>query len=163
MNNKGFETEVINIYTYKIQSCGDCSYECFAGGNCSIEDDVLKLYSKCLEADKIIFAIPTYCGNLSSAYFRFWERSQAIFKDEMEYENKFLKKISFIIIGNLSSGGDMALHEALYSFTNRSFYPEAILLSSREYNKSSIKGDLIQSNEVKSRLDSFINKVMDKK
>lgn len=78
----------------------------------------------------------------------------------MEYENSFLKKVNLIIIGNLSSGGDMALHEALYSFVNRSFYPEAILLSSREYNKSSIEGDLIDSNDVKNKLNNFIHNIM---
>lgn len=85
-----------------------------------------------------------------------------MFKDEIEYENTFLKKINLIIVGNLSSGADMAVHEALYSFINRSFYPEVILLSSEEYNTSSIKGDLVKSSEVKERLNNFIERIVSK-
>lgn len=158
----GHEAEAVNINDYDVQGCGECGYYCFKNGDCSKQDDIKKLYKKCFEADRVIFAIPTFCGNLSSMYFKFWERSQALFKDDTEYENDFLKKISFIIIGNLSSGGDMALHEALYGFANRSFYPETLLLSSREYGKSSINGDMIETDEVKNRLNSFINRVINK-
>ena len=60
------------------------------------------------------------------------------------------------IVGNLSAGGDMALHEALYSFANLGFWPEVLLFPSREYGKNSIKGDLIEVPEVKKRLDEFV-------
>ena len=163
INLHEYQVEMINIFDYEVQGCGDCSYHCFESGFCSKEDDILELYKKCFEADKIIFAIPTFCGHLASSYFKFWERSQAIFKDSLEYENEFLKKLNFIIIGNLSSGGDMALHEALYGFINRRFYSEAILLSSREYNKSSIKDNLIESDDVKKRLNSFIEKIINQR
>lgn len=156
VKNKGNEVEFISINNYAIEGCGECGYFCFSNGDClKKDDDVHKFYKKCFEADKVIFAIPTFCGHLSSEYFRFWERSQAVFKDEVVYENAFLKKINFIIIGNLSSGGDMALHEAIYPFANRNFYPETILLSSRDYNRRSIKGDLIDEEDVRIRLGRF--------
>jgi multimeric flavodoxin WrbA len=156
----GYEVEIINVFDYEVEGCGDCNYHCFENGACCKEDDIPELYRKCFETDKIVFAIPTFSGHLASSYFKFWERSQSLFKDNIEYENNFLKKINLIIIGNISSGGDMALHEALYSFTNREFYPEVILLSSKEYSKSSIKGNLIESNEVKNRLNSFSEKII---
>lgn len=40
---------------------------------------------------------------------------------------KAVEKINFIIIGNLSAGDDMALHEALYNFANLNFWPETLL------------------------------------
>lgn len=159
IRHNGYEAEIINIFDYDVQGCGDCDYYCFKCTTCCKEDDVAELYRRCFAADKIIFAIPTFCGHLASSYFKFWERSQSIFEDDTKYEDYFLKKINLIVIGNLSSGGDMALHEALYSFTNREFYPEVILLSSRDYNKSSIKGDLVESDEVKNRLRFFIKKI----
>jgi len=162
MKDKGYETEALNIFQYEIEGCGKCNYICFNSGECLKKDDIPKLYKKCFDADKIIFAIPTFCGHLTSQYFKFWERSQSLFKDEIEYENTFLKKINLIIVGNLSSGADMAVHEALYSFINRSFYPEVILLSSEEYNTSSIKGDLVKSSEVKERLNNFIERIVSK-
>lgn len=156
----GHTVELINIFDFNIQGCGLCNYDCFYGNGCLIKDDTLKVYEKCFNADKIIFAIPTYCGNLSSAYFKFWERTQGVFKDNHKYEKDFLSKINFIIIGNLTSGGDMAAHEGLYSFVNRNFYPETIILSSREYNKKSINGDLVDSLEVVHKLDNFAQRIL---
>ena len=154
--------EFITNNNYSIEGCGGCGYFCFDNGDCFKKDDSThRLYKKCLEADKIIFAVPTFCGHLASEYFKFWERSQSIFKDEEDYEENFLKKINFIIIGNLSSGGDMAIHEALYPFANRSFYPETIILSSREYKTSSIRGDLIDINDVKCRLKRFAVQILE--
>ena len=54
----------------------------------------------------------------------------------------------------------MAVHEALYSFANRSFYPEVILLSSQEYNSSSIDGDLVRKRGVKDRLSNFVDRII---
>jgi len=158
MEQHGYKSELINVFHYDVQGCGVCNYKCFNNGICAKNDDVNELYRRCFEADKIIFAIPTFSGHLASSYFTFWERSQGVFKDNDQYEKDFLKKINIIVIGNITSGGDMALHEALYSFTNRSFYPETILLSSREYDRSSIKGDLMESTEVRNRLEGFAKK-----
>jgi len=158
MEQHGYQCESINVFHYNVHGCYLCNYKCFNSGVCAKNDDAIKLYRKCIEADKIIFTIPTFCGHLASAYFNFWERSQGIFKDNYQYEKDFLRKINFIVIGNLASGGDMALHEALNSFTNRSFYPETILLSSREYDINPIKGDLMESTEVRDRLESFAKK-----
>lgn len=160
--NYGHQTELINLSKYNIQGCDDCDYRCFENEGCCKNDDTSLLYKRCFDADKVIFAIPTFGGHLSSAYFRFAERSQGIFKNEDEYENKFLKKINLIVIGNLTSGGDMALHEALYCFSNRNFYPESILIQSREYGKSSINGDLIEVIEVRNRLERFSKKILNK-
>lgn len=159
---RGFETEFLNAYDLKITPCSHCNYECFAHKECSTKDDVSEVYKKCEAADIIIFAIPTYSGHLSSIYFAFTERAQPIFKSFQECAEKLLKKINFIIIGNLSSGGDMALHEALYSFANLDFWPETVLFSAREYGRNSIKGDLIEVPEVKKRLDRFVEMILEK-
>ena len=155
-----FETEIVNAFELEIRACSHCDYECFADKKCPIEDDVLDSYKKCEDADILIFAVPTYGGHLSSLYFAFAERSQGIYKNFQECTEKLLKKINFIIIGNLSAGGDMALHEALYNFANLDFWPETLLLPAREYGKSSISGDLIEVPEVKRRLDRFVEMIL---
>lgn len=156
----GFETEVMNAFELEIRSCSHCGYECFDNKKCPIEDSVLEIYKKCEDADILIFAIPTYGGHLSSIYFAFTERSQAIFKSFLECTERLYRKINFIIIGNLSAGGDMALHEALYSFANLDFWPETLLFPASEYGRSSIKGDLIEVPEVKKRLDRFVEMIL---
>lgn len=159
---QGFETDVVNAYEHEINPCSHCDYECFTGKECPIKDDVPMIYQKCGSADILIFGVPTYGGHLSSLYFAFAERSQAAFKSFQECTEKLLKKINFIIIGNLSAGGDMALHEALYNFANLSFWPETLLFPAREYGRSSVKGDLINDPEVKKRLDRFVETILKK-
>ncbi|MFA6940502.1 MAG: flavodoxin family protein [Clostridiaceae bacterium] len=157
--NESYETEAINIYSYNISPCSDCDYICFRN-KCPKQDDMDIIINRCIESDIIILALPTYRGHLPSSYFTFSERLQGYFKTDKSYEDDFLKKINIILIGNLSSGGDMALHEALYGFLNREFYPETILLSSRDYDRKSINGDLIDDDLVKGRLDKFIQKII---
>ncbi|AIF69892.1 hypothetical protein PAP_07510 [Palaeococcus pacificus DY20341] len=157
----GFETELMESYDLNITPCSHCNYECFSGEACPVEDDVPKIYEQCKSADIILFAVPTYGGHVASLYLAFSERGQAIFESYKEWK-EFAKKVNFIIIGNLSSGGDMALHEALYSFANFGFWPEVVLISSREYGRSSIKGDLIEEEEVKKRLDRFVERINQK-
>lgn len=159
---QGFETEVLKAYEHEITPCSHCNYECFNDKECPIKDDVPMIYRKCMSADILIFSIPTYGGHLSSLYFAFSERSQTVFKSFQECVEKLLKKINFIIIGNLSAGGDMALHEALYSFANLGFWPETLLFSAREYGRSSIKGDLINDPDVRKRLDRFVEIMLKK-
>ncbi len=156
----GFEAEIVDAYDVEISPCSHCNYECFSSKKCPIEDNVLEIYKKCGVADILIFTIPTYGGHLSSIYFAFAERSQAIFKSFGECAERLLKKINFIIIGNLSAGGDMALHEALYNFVNLDFWPETLLFPAREYGRSSINGDLIEVPEVKRRLDRFVEIIL---
>jgi len=156
----GFETEIVNAFELEIRSCSHCSYECFANKKCPIEDNVSEIYKKCGDADILLFGIPNYGGHLSSLYFAFAERSQAIFKSFQGCAERLLKKINFIIIGNLSAGVDMALHEALYNFVNLDFWPETILLPAREYGRNSIKGDLIEVLKVKERLDRFVKMIL---
>lgn len=113
-----------------------------------------------MKADKIIFALPTYRGHLPSSYFTFSERLEGVSNDSIDLDDVLFKKVNLIVIGNLSAGGDMALHEALFEFTNKPFRTETLLLSSREYDKKSIHGDLINDNLVKQRLQKFIQNIL---
>ncbi len=158
-NKKGYETEIINGYDYKITPCSGCDIECFKGKKCPVNDDVYMIYDKCFESDIVIFSIPDYSGHLSSLYFAFTERAQGKIDNYDKYIEKYLKKINFIVVGNLSAGGDMALHQALYDFSNRDFFPETLLFSSREYGLSSIAGNLIENDVVKRRLDDYLERV----
>ncbi|MFQ6087820.1 MAG: flavodoxin family protein [Candidatus Methanofastidiosia archaeon] len=156
----GFKTEILNAFELEIRSCSHCNYECFADRKCPIEDNVPEIYKKCEDADILIFAVPTYGGHLSSIYFAFAERGEAIFKSYHEFIEKLAKKVNFIVIGNLSAGGDMALHEVLYNFANLDFWPETLLFPAREYGRKSIKGDLIEETEVKKRIDRFVEMIL---
>ncbi len=157
---RGFETGVLNAYELQINPCSHCNYECFATGECPIRDDAETIYRKCESADVLIFAVPTYGGHLSSLYLAFSERVGVFFRRSAESAAKFMRKINLLIIGNLSAGGDMALHEALYDFMDLGFRPEALLFPAREYGRISIDGDLIEVPHVKERLKGFVDRIL---
>lgn len=151
-----YESEIVNGFDSAITPCSHCDYECLAGRECPITDDVPRMYTMCKEADILLFAIPTYSGHLSASYLAFCERSQFVVTDFETFQEDFLKKVNFIIIGNLSAGGDMALHEALHYFTNLEFQPKTLLFPAEEYGRSSLRGDLLEVPEVRNRLDTFV-------
>jgi multimeric flavodoxin WrbA len=160
--DRGWQTELLNVFDLQVTPCDKCRYECFNDGACPIDDDVPRIYRMCGEADTVIFAVPTYGGHLASLYLAFAERAQYAHRGFGDFEADFLRKINFLIIGNLSAGGDMALHEALYDFANLGFWPETLLFPAREYGRSSLDGDLIENGAVRERLDGFVEAVLQK-
>lgn len=162
MAEEGWEVELLQAHDLTITPCHHCDYECFANKVCPIDDDVAMTYEKCRNADALIFAVPNYGGHLAALYFAFAERAQSEFRKFTDFEKELLLKLNFIIIGNLSAGGDMALHEALYGFANLDFWPETLLFPAREYGQSSLKGNLIERAEVRNRLDRFVEMVIQK-
>ncbi len=163
LTEQGWETEFLAAYEHKLTPCSNCDYECMSEEpSCPISDDVPVIYRKCLEADVVIFAVPDYCGHLSSLYFSFVQRGQSVYKIFPDFNHDFLRKINFLITGNLSAGGDMALHEALYNFAGQQFWPETLLFPAREYGKNSLKGDLLEVETVRERLDRFVEMITKK-
>ena len=152
LNELSCKGEILNLYDYEINPCRNCNYVCFEDLPCSIEDDINLIYEKCFSSNKIIFALPTYGGHLAAAYFIFSERQQAIFKNETDYYHHFLKKISYILIGN---DYEMPLSEILSSYVSYQLKPQIIVLSTNKYHERSISGNLIKDNDVKQRLSTF--------
>jgi len=168
LEGKGFKTVLINAFDYEIKPCSHCNYECYAKTirgreeQCPIEDDVPKLYETMKATDLLLFAIPTYGGRVPGIFQAFRERTSglsSLFKDFEEFQRGFLNKIKgIIVIGHLTAGGDMALHEVLTDFYNIE-QPEVILLQADEFGRRSLKGDLIESRAVRQRLDRFVELV----
>lgn len=158
--NLGCTGEIIDFFDYKIDPCGSCGYRCFQTGKCAKTDDAGTLFEKLIDADIIIKATPTFRGHLASSFFILSERAQGVFRKDFDYDTDYLRKINLIVVGNLSSGADMALHEAFYDFTNKPFFPESILLSSRDYGRKSINGDLIEDAMVKNKLDRYVDTIV---
>jgi multimeric flavodoxin WrbA len=163
IKSRGYEVEIINFFNYEVNPCGLCDYQCFQTEKCIKTDDAKELFEKLTNADIIIYAIPTFGGHLASSFFILSERENGIFRSRLDYYDvDYLRKINLIVIGNLSSGADMALHEAFYGFTNKDFYPESILLSAKEYGRRSINGDLIEDELVRYKLEKYADKIIDK-
>ncbi|MDD4796325.1 MAG: hypothetical protein PHO66_00975 [Eubacteriales bacterium] len=116
--------------------------------------------SRCAAADQILLALPTYRGHLPAAYFAFSERLEGFAQQKINFDDVLFCKANVLLIGNISAGADRALHEILSDFMGKPFGPESILLSSREYGKKSIAGDLTQDDRVRERLQKFSKDVL---
>jgi len=167
LKEQGFETEVINAYDSEIKPCSHCNYECFAKElrgkkeECSIRDDVPKIYCKMKEADIIVLAVPTYGGKAASLYCAFTERTQGIIKSYEEFKNTILDKIiALIVIGNIPAGGDLAYHTVILDHKDCKYPLQSVLLQADEYSKGSIYGNLMEDERVRDRLDNLVKSIL---
>jgi multimeric flavodoxin WrbA len=102
----GHETEIINLYDYKIGQCIGC-WRCNKLEKCFQEDDFDKIYKKLEDSDVIVLGSPCYWGNVSGITKNFFDRHipymfqpsdiQAIkgmsFKQKLTYLMNSMKKL----------------------------------------------------------------------
>lgn len=69
----GCETEFIGLYDRDIEFCDGCC-KCDVTQICEIDDDMKGVISKILAADAVIFATPTYFGDVSGTMKNFLDR-----------------------------------------------------------------------------------------
>jgi len=70
---KGHETEMINLYDYDIKACVGC-WACASKGKCFLEDDFGRVYEKVEEADVILIGAPCFWGNVPGIVKTFFDR-----------------------------------------------------------------------------------------
>lgn len=157
----GYDIETYSFGDFSITGCGACDYECFKKGNCMYNDDITNLYDSCICADKIVFALPSYGGNLPSSYFAFSERGQGYFMNsQLEYFEDFLDKVEVILIANIEHGALSAMNQLLTPFSNKQKEPMVQLISSVEHGMSSIRHILIESKDVRKKCDDFVDRII---
>ena len=69
----GHETEIINLYDYKIEPCIGC-WRCNKSEKCFQEDDFDKIYKKLEDSDVIVVGSPCYWGNVTGILTNFFDR-----------------------------------------------------------------------------------------
>ncbi|MFX1395198.1 MAG: flavodoxin family protein, partial [Promethearchaeota archaeon] len=70
---KGYSTELINLYDYNINYCIGC-WSCAKSGKCFQNDDFGLIFNKMKESDVIIIGSPIYWGNISGIMKNFFDR-----------------------------------------------------------------------------------------
>lgn len=88
--------KVILFQDLNVKGCRDCDYECFKNQCKYREDDVYGLLDSFGLYEKVILVVPMYCGNPSSLYFCFNERSQDFFLRHGDDYTAFAERL-FII------------------------------------------------------------------
>ncbi|SHJ90152.1 NADPH-dependent FMN reductase [Hathewaya proteolytica DSM 3090] len=88
--------KIIDFKSLDIHGCSNCEYECFTNKCKYRDDDIYSLYNGMVNYDKVILIVPIYCGNPSSLYYIFNERSQNYFMHNEEKYNDIVNRLFFI-------------------------------------------------------------------
>ena len=76
----------ISFRDLNVHECSSCSYECMYDVCKYRCDDIYNFYKSVSNYYKVFLIVPIYCGNPSSLYFKFTERSQDFFMHNEDYE-----------------------------------------------------------------------------
>jgi multimeric flavodoxin WrbA len=83
----GAEVELLRVSNMNIAACNGCE-ACHESGECSIKDDMQKVYEKMLEADGIILGSPVYFWSVSSQAKTLMDRTYALRYPNHKLKNK---------------------------------------------------------------------------
>ena len=73
MAEEGFDIELLSLAGLKIEGCTACE-SCAGVERCVIDDDLMPIYEKILEADAIIISTPVYFGSATARVKALLER-----------------------------------------------------------------------------------------
>jgi len=149
-----------SIKTYRftdftIHPCGNCRYECFIDSrNCPYIDDMeYQLIDEICASDMTYFVLPNYCDFPCANFFIFNERSQCYFQKHEERLDAYLQvPKQFIVVSNT---GTENFIEAMRQHTDHE--PDILFLSAKRYGKSSIDGDILNSENAKADIRKFLH------
>ncbi len=79
---KNVETELVHLADFDIKHCSGCSDFCEKTGECKIQDDMQKFYSKLKEVDVLIIGTPTYYWNVTGFVKDFIDRTNPLYHTE---------------------------------------------------------------------------------
>jgi len=135
-----YETNSFHFAELEVNPCSKCSYECFEDiTSCPYSsDDLVNIYTNLCKANLQIFIIPNYSEWPCSNYFAFNERGQCFFDDQKYIEYQEADKL-FVILSNTSSDNIMNVISSNHPGLSIENF---IVVRSRDYNQSSIKGNL---------------------
>lgn len=155
---KGNDVKTLDFSELTISPCGGCEYECFEKAeNCPyINDSVYSIYDEITSSDLAYFIVPNYCDYPCSSFFAFNERSQCYFQKQWERLEKYLSVPKrFIVVSN--TGRDNFTAAFRYQI-NEDKEPETLFLSAKSFDRVSIKGDLMESEQAREEVRRFAEK-----
>ena len=148
------DTKRYDFSNFKINACGQCSYQCFANGShCpNAHDKEREMLDAITSSDLTIFVVPNYCDYPCSNYFVFNERSLCYFQGNESLVNTYLNvPKKFIVISNSNQDN---FRTAFAYQTNEK--PKILFLSSKKYGQKSIDGNLLSSPQAMEDLKRFV-------
>ena len=98
LKNKGYDTEILNLYDYKIDFCKGCEV-CILKGNCLLKDDSNKIMGKIIESDGLVIGTPVYLNNMTGILKTFIDRTCSWF-----HRSEVAQKPTLILANTQGSG-----------------------------------------------------------
>ena len=150
------EDKIIYFRDLNIHSCSNCDYECF--DNCCKyrEDNIYSLYEEMQNYQKVILIVPMYCGNPSSLYFTFNERSQDYFvHNEDKYENLVKRLFIIGIYGDSEKSPDFI--PCFEKWIKGTRYTNHVLGIERHKHNLKLNDSVLEVDELKTMIEEFIN------
>lgn len=107
----GAQVEKIALAHKKISGCLDCD-QCDDTGVCVIQDDMVEIREKILEADSIIHSVPVYFWSMTSQMKAYLDRWCAFFDAEWRWHKHIYPRMKGKGIALITVCGDRNVHTA---------------------------------------------------
>lgn len=153
---KGEQLSLFRFSEKEISACGRCEYECFnALKACPyVSDGLFSLYTDIIASDLAYYLVPNYCDFPCANFFAFNERSQCFFQGHGELVDKYLSvRKRFVVVSNT---GKQNFVQAFCDHVAPGDQPDVLFMSASHFHKSSIAGDLMESEDAKNELSDFL-------
>ena len=149
------QDKVVFYKDLNTHGCSNCDYECFTTQCKYRDDDVYNLYNSFEEYEKVILLVPMYCGNPSSLYFGFNERSQDFFMHHEEEYTSFAERLFVIgVYGSRKESPDFI--RCFEKWFDGTPYTHHVLEIERHLYQQTMQDSVIDIEAVKSALQKFI-------
>lgn len=150
------QDEIVYFRNKNYHMCANCDYECFDQECKYRNDDIYEIFEKMQQYQKIVFIVPMYCGNPSSLYYVFNERSQDYFTHNEDKYIDLIKKLFIIgIYGDKEKSSDFV--PCLEKWFNGSKYTNHVLGIERHKYNLKLKDSVLEIDEVRNVISEFIN------
>lgn len=148
------EATLFRFSDFELHPCGSCDYDCFANGKgCPWSGDMeSELLDAIIGSDLTYFILPNYCNYPCANFFLFNERCQSYFQhrnDLLTAYDRVPKRA--IVVSNTDEEHFQTI------LASHGCDPSQILfLHARTYGKTSIRGDLMTSEQAASDVRAFV-------
>ena len=148
---------IVYFRDLNVHDCSGCKYECFEEDCKYRNDDMYNLCSSMSDYEKVFLIVPMYCGNPSSLYFKFNERCQDFFIHNEDNYEKILSKLYIIgVYGDRNKTPDFI--PCLEKWFECTQFNNHVLGIERHKYGQKINDDILDVEEVKSLINTFVNK-----
>jgi multimeric flavodoxin WrbA len=112
IEDPAIEKEIIHLSDYSLEECDGCDL-CIKERRCPKEDDMSTIAASLLEADCIIFAAPSYFGQVPSIMKTFMDRSRVLKMQDHKLKDTWCTVITH---AGLRNGGQELVGSAITTF-----------------------------------------------